>query len=199
MLPRDHSHSSVAFRSLRAFHDMRVGGKIYLAVVIVILVAIGVGGLSIARMNTLNDRLTTIKEQNVDGLRHVDAARGGIEKMYSDLAFFFATTAAAGRAPVSRSSCRWPRRRQDRRRLDRRLPFSEARRQRARSPGVREGGHAVPRPARHGDVPAAAAGRNDDPDGGPRTDQGVRRRPEADGRGAALSDELRGLVSRFKY
>ena len=55
--------------------------------------------LSIARMNTLNDRLTTIKEQNVDGLRHVDAARGGIEKMYSDLAFFFATTGGGGQGP----------------------------------------------------------------------------------------------------
>ncbi|WP_327004025.1 methyl-accepting chemotaxis protein [Dactylosporangium sp. NBC_01737] len=75
---------------LRAFHDMRVGSKIYLAVVIVILVAVGVGGLSIARMSTLNDRLTTIKEQNVDGLRYADAARGGIENMYSDLAFYFA-------------------------------------------------------------------------------------------------------------
>ncbi|GAB3827045.1 MCP four helix bundle domain-containing protein [Dactylosporangium cerinum] len=84
---------------LRAFHDMRVGGKIYLAVVIVILVAIGVGGLSITRMSTLNDRLTTIKEQNVDGLRHVDAARGGIEKMYSDMAFYFATTGSGGQGP----------------------------------------------------------------------------------------------------
>jgi methyl-accepting chemotaxis protein len=75
---------------LRAFHDMRVGSKIYVAVVMVILVAVGVGGLSIARMSTLNDRLTTIKDENVDGLRYADAARGGIEQMYSDLAFYFA-------------------------------------------------------------------------------------------------------------
>src|SRR5512139_2028582 len=69
---------------------MRVGGKICLAVVLVILVAVGVGALSIARMSTLNERLTTIKRENVDGLRYADAARGGIETMYSELAFYFA-------------------------------------------------------------------------------------------------------------
>jgi cytochrome c-type biogenesis protein CcmH/NrfG len=83
----------------RAFRDMRVGGKIYLAVVLVIViviviaVAVGVGVLSVVRMGSLNDRLSAIKSQNVDGLRYVDVARGGIEQMYADLAGYFASTA----------------------------------------------------------------------------------------------------------
>lgn len=41
-------------------------------------------------MSTLNERLTTIRSGNVDGPRSADGARGGIEKLYSDPAFYFA-------------------------------------------------------------------------------------------------------------
>jgi methyl-accepting chemotaxis protein len=69
---------------------MRVGAKIYLAVVLVIAVAVGVGALAMVRMSDLDDRLSTIKQQNVDGLRHLDEARRGIERMYSDMTYYFA-------------------------------------------------------------------------------------------------------------
>jgi methyl-accepting chemotaxis protein len=72
------------------FADLRVGVKILLSVTIVAAVTLAVATVALVRIQSLDDRLTRLKSDNVTSLQALDDARAGLENMYSDLGYYFA-------------------------------------------------------------------------------------------------------------
>ncbi|WP_211258925.1 methyl-accepting chemotaxis protein [Spirillospora albida] len=72
------------------FADRRVNTKILVAVLIVAVVAAGIGTVSLSRMAMLNDNLHEMKSSNVDRLALLSETRGRIGDMHSTATAFVA-------------------------------------------------------------------------------------------------------------
>ena len=65
--------------------SLNVRAKIILPVALIMLVAFGVGGLSLARMSGLNNSMHAVRDQHLAGLRHLDDFNVGMGRMYRAL------------------------------------------------------------------------------------------------------------------
>jgi methyl-accepting chemotaxis protein len=82
------------------FANLRVGAKIFTAVLVVGVVAVAVGVVSVVRMHELNNRLEKVTSNNVQSMASIDQIRTGLEGVYLATAVYFSTLATGGKASI---------------------------------------------------------------------------------------------------